>query len=82
MDFEEKPEQPKSSLAATACYLFSKKDLAYVNRLVESNNADAPGNLIKYLVQNTPVNGFVFDDYWFDIGSFESLKEAQVVYKQ
>jgi glucose-1-phosphate thymidylyltransferase len=80
-DFEEKPMEPKSALASTACYLFSKKDLGHVKYLVESGNADAPGNLIKHLAQNTEVHGFVFDEHWFDIGSFESLKEAEEKYE-
>ena len=27
IDFEEKPEYPKSNFAATACYIFSKSDV-------------------------------------------------------
>ena len=77
IDFEEKPAEPKSSLAATACYIFSRSDLTRVKELVEAGNADAPGNLIKYLAQKTVVHGFVFDDYWYDIGSFEALTEAE-----
>ncbi|MEK6969034.1 MAG: nucleotidyltransferase family protein [Nanoarchaeota archaeon] len=77
IDFEEKPAEPKSSLAATACYIFSKSNLAQVQELVETGNADAPGNLVKHLAQKTEVHGFVFDDYWYDIGSFEALTEAE-----
>lgn len=77
IDFEEKPMEPKSSLAATACYLFSKKDLPKIRMFKETSNADAPGNFIKYLAQNSEAYGFVFDDCWYDIGSFESLKEAE-----
>lgn len=77
IDFEEKPMEPKSSLASTACYLFSKKDLPKIRMFKETSNADAPGNFIKYLAQNSEAHGFVFDDYWYDIGSFESLKEAE-----
>lgn len=77
IDFEEKPLEPKSSLAATACYIFSRSDLARVKELVQVGNADAPGNLVKHLAQKTEVHGFVFDDYWYDIGSLEALTEAE-----
>ena len=82
IDFEEKPLQPKSSLAATACYIFNKDDLQQVKFLVESGNADAPGNLVKHLAKNTEVHGFVFNEEWFDIGSFESLQEAREAYDE
>ncbi len=82
VDFEEKPAEPRSTLAATACYLFSKCDLQLVEELVEKGGADAPGDLVKWLVQRSKVNGFVFDEHWFDIGSFESLKEAEEEYSK
>ena len=80
INFEEKPANPRSTLAATACYLFRKDDLKLVEELVERGGADAPGHLVKWLVQKSEVHGFVFDEHWFDIGSFESLKEAEAVY--
>jgi len=81
VDFEEKPLEPKSTLAATACYIFNKDDLRQVKVLVKSGNADAPGNLVKHLAMSTEVHGFIFDDHWYDIGSFESLQEAEEAYK-
>jgi glucose-1-phosphate thymidylyltransferase len=81
VNFEEKPAEPTSSLAATACYVFKKNDLKHVEKLVESKQVDAPGDLVKWLVGHSKLHGFVFDEPWFDIGSFESLKEAEVFYK-
>ncbi len=80
VDFEEKPLAPKSSLASTACYFFKKSDLSHIHNLLKAGKADAPGNLIKYLAENSEVHAFVFDEHWFDVGSFESLEEAQKVY--
>ncbi|MBI2125031.1 nucleotidyltransferase family protein [Candidatus Woesearchaeota archaeon] len=81
IDFEEKPLQPKSSLASTACYLFKKGDLPRTKILVAMGKADAPGNLIKYLAQDSEVHAFIFEEHWFDVGTFESLEEAKKVYK-
>ncbi len=78
--FEEKPTEPKSSLASTACYLFKKSDLSHLQDLIRIGKADAPGNLITHLAQTSEVHGFVFDEHWFDVGSFESLEEAKKVY--
>ena len=82
VDFEEKPTEPKSSLASTACYFFKKNDLLHIQNLVKTGKVDAPGNLIKYLAEKSEVHGFVFDEHWFDVGSFESLEEAKKVYER
>lgn len=79
--FEEKPLNPKSALASTACYFFKKEDFKHIETLIKTQKTDAPGNLIKYLAQNSEVHGFVFDQHWFDVGTFESLEEAQKVYQ-
>ena len=80
VDFEEKPLMPKSGLASTACYFFKKSDLSHIHNLLKAGKADAPGNLIKYLAENSKVHAFVFDEHWFDVGTFESLEEAKKVY--
>ena len=81
-DFEEKPLMPKSSLASTACYFFKKSDLSHIHNLLKAGKADALGNLIKYLAEKSEVHAFVFDEHWFDVGTFESLEEAKKVYKK
>ena len=80
--FEEKPANPKSSLASTACYLFKKNDLSNIRSLAQTGKADAPGNLIKYLSEVSEVHGFIFDEHWFDVGTVESLEEAKKVYQK
>ena len=81
VNFEEKPINPKSALASTACYLLKKEDLIHIGSLIKDQKADAPGNLIRYLTEVSEVNGFIFDEHWFDIGTFESLEEAKKVYE-
>lgn len=80
LEFEEKPLNPSSTLVSTACYLFTARDLAFVQDLVHTGKADAPGHLIRWLMEKSRVRGFVFNEPWFDIGSFESLQEAEEVY--
>ena len=81
IDFEEKPLVPRSSLASTACYLFCKRDLNLVDNLINEGRADNPGDLIKFLTLKSEIHGFVFNEHWFDVGSFESLELANKSYK-
>ncbi len=77
IDFLEKPENPPSTLISTACYYFSPDAVADVRRYIEEgNNPDAMGFFIEWLYRNRAVYGLPFAGYWFDVGSLESLKEA------
>ncbi len=75
--FEEKPEFPKSSLASTACYFFTKSDLEELEKCIrERRKPDNLGDFIKYLSSKKHVYGYIFTEKWFDIGSYEHLREA------
>ncbi len=75
--FEEKPSSPKSSLASTACYFFTKADLKLLEKCInEHQKPDNLGDFIKWLSSRTHVYGFVFTERWFDIGSHGQLGEA------
>ena len=77
IDFQEKPAAPTSSLASTACYIFSKTDIEDLERCIaENRKPDNSGDFIKYLSSKKDVYGFVFTETWFDIGSHDQLKDA------
>lgn len=81
--FEEKPEEPKSNLVSTACYLFSKEDLGLVKQYLKTKeNRDSIGYFIEYLQKNSEVYGFVFEEPWFDIGDPDSLADADLFLRQ
>lgn len=83
INFEEKPTEPKSSLAASATYLFSKEVLREIeNCLAENPNLDALGDLIKYLITKKPVYSYIIEGKWFDIGSFNQLEKAEEIYSK
>lgn len=71
MKFEEKPEQPKTTLAATACYLFPQEDLHFIREALEEKHFDRPGDLVKFIAEKKPVYGFQFSGYWFDVGTHD-----------
>ena len=77
-EFKEKPAQPQSTLIAMCLYYFPKDTLKLIADFVKSKNStDAAGGYIQWLVGQNRVYGFQFKGRWYDIGSLESLKEAQ-----
>lgn len=75
--FEEKPENPKSTLAATCIYVLPERSMKRVHEYLEDGNSDAPGHFIRWLCQNERVYGYTFQGYWSDIGTLESYEEAK-----
>jgi len=79
VEFNEKPEEPKSTLASTVIYLFPRKILPLISQyLDEGNSPDAPGHLLEWLIRRgITVYGYVFSKgVWHDIGTPESLRAA------
>jgi glucose-1-phosphate thymidylyltransferase len=75
--FEEKPEKPRSTLAAIALYYYSPKVLELVPiYLAAGNNPDQPGRFVQWLYQRQPVQTFQIKGKWLDIGSKETLEKA------
>lgn len=80
--FEEKPEKPKSSLIVMCLYYFPKETLGFINEYKAVSKAlDAAGSYIAWLSEKKNVYGFQFGGKWYDIGSIESLQEAQEYFK-
>ncbi|MBS7657307.1 nucleotidyltransferase family protein [Candidatus Bathyarchaeota archaeon] len=77
VDFQEKPDEPRSTLVSTACYVFTRDGVKCILRYLEKgNDPDKMGHFIEWLYKNEKVYGFIFSGIWFDIGSFESYHEA------
>jgi glucose-1-phosphate thymidylyltransferase len=73
----EKPEQPASTLASIAAYLFPAEHAALVRDYLEEGNApDQPGRFVVWLYPRVPVYGYRFDGDWLDIGDRSQLLEA------
>jgi glucose-1-phosphate thymidylyltransferase len=77
ISFAEKPAEPRSSLAATAAYLYTAEHVALIPQYLEEGNPpDAPGNFMAWLHSRAPVYGYRFTGDWLDIGNREQLLEA------
>lgn len=75
--FVEKPADPPSTLAATAAYLFMRRDAARIEEyLRQGNPPDQPGNFVAWLQARAPVYAYRFDGEWYDIGDHEQLLVA------
>ncbi len=80
-DFEEKPAKPQSTLAGIALYYFSRETVPmFTTYTAAGNNPDQPGRFIQWLYKQVPVKTHQIKGTWFDIGSKETLEEANKIF--
>ena len=81
-EFEEKPEKPKSTLASMGIYIFTYQELRkYLieDAKDEESKHDFGMNIIpKMLADNKKLYAYEFDGYWKDVGTVESLWQANM----
>ena len=81
LSFEEKPAHPASSQIGIALYYYPKAVLPLIRQYIaEGNNPDQPGRLIQWLYPRTAVYTWTVPGLWFDIGSKETLEEANRIF--
>ena len=72
IDFQEKPQRPRSTLASTACYVYPKDVLPLVSVFLQQaeSGQDAPGYFNEWLLKEKGIgiDPFVFETGWYDIG--------------
>jgi glucose-1-phosphate thymidylyltransferase len=75
--FVEKPEHPRTTLAATATYVYSREHAQLVASYLDGGNPpDQPGNYVAWLHKRVPVHAYRFSGGWYDIGDAAQLQEA------
>ena len=81
-EFEEKPEKPKSTLASMGIYIFSYKELRkylIADAADENSKHDFGMNIIPaMLADKKKLYAWTFDGYWKDVGTVESLWQANM----
>ena len=76
IEFQEKPDHPKSTLVSTGCFIFPQKNLKDIVHYAKKNN-DNLGGIFEYFTQKgDTVNVFKFKEDWVDIGSYEAYLRA------
>ncbi len=79
--FEEKPQHPESTLSAIALYYYPRGLLPLIHQYVaEGNHPDQPGRLVQWLYPRVPFYTWQVPGLWFDIGSKETLEEADRIF--
>ena len=79
--FEEKPRQPASTVTGIALYYYPRHTLPFIHQYIaEGNNPDQPGRLVQWLYPRTPVYTWRVPGLWYDIGSKETLEEANYIF--
>lgn len=80
-DFQEKPENPKSTLAGTCVYSFNKDSIRFLHEYSKkSKNRDTTGKYIDWLLERTDVYGYVFRGMWLDVGHKDTLASAKKLF--
>jgi glucose-1-phosphate thymidylyltransferase len=74
--FEEKPKEPKSTLASTGCSIIPKALLPVLLDFAKRKPDNLGGIFEEFLSKGTPVDCFTFTEPWFDVGSYEAYLEA------
>ncbi|MCI7126206.1 MAG: glucose-1-phosphate adenylyltransferase [Agathobaculum sp.] len=81
-EFEEKPAQPKSTLASMGIYIFSWKQLRQYlidDEADETSSNDFGKNIIPAMLRaGEKLVSYRFEGYWKDVGTIESLWEANM----
>ena len=82
VEFEEKPEHPKSNLASMGIYIFNWKLLRKI-LLADMKNPDSHHDFGKDVIpcllnDNKTLAAYKFKGYWKDVGTIDSLWEANM----
>lgn len=82
VEFEEKPEKPKSNLASMGIYIFNWKQLRKA-LTADMKNPDSSHDFGKDIIPNFLNEGkalyaYKFEGYWKDVGTIDSLWEANM----
>jgi glucose-1-phosphate thymidylyltransferase len=79
--FEEKPKEPKSTLTGIALYFYPRATIPLIKQYIaEGNNPDQPGRFVQWLYPRSPVYTWRVPGLWYDIGSKETLEEANKIF--
>lgn len=81
LSFTEKPERPETTLVGIALYYYPRTTLPLIRQYIaEGNNPDQPGRLMQWLCPRIPVLAWPVPGIWYDIGSKETLDEANRIF--
>lgn len=82
VDFEEKPEHPKSEYGVPCMYILTEPSLGLIGNYLDAfggdrGKSDAPGHFIAWLHKQTPVHAYRFSEPMHCIGDAASYERVQ-----
>jgi glucose-1-phosphate thymidylyltransferase len=71
--FDEKPENPATTITSIPFYIYPKETLKFISEYLKTGaSADAPGSIISWLVGKIDCFAYnIRDGYYFDVGTIE-----------
>lgn len=82
LEFDEKPENPKSNLASMGVYVFTWKKLKEyleADNLIEESSHDFGKDILPAMMENgEKMIAYPFKGYWKDVGTVDSFWEANM----
>ena len=75
--FEEKPEQPRSTLKSFLCYCFPKELRKAIKEYLSTHDADATGHFLEWLVSHQRVRGHLLSGTVTPVGTLEEHAAIQ-----
>jgi glucose-1-phosphate adenylyltransferase len=76
INWEEKPEKPRSNLASMGIYVFNTKFLKHC--LEKVNGFDFGKHVIPWVLKNYTAYAFPFYDYWQDVGTIKAYWDTNM----
>jgi glucose-1-phosphate thymidylyltransferase len=79
VNFEEKPEHPKTKIVGTGCYVLTQKDVRGLKGYVRDvERTDNMGEFIRYLIhQGSMVSALEYRGKWCDIGTYADYEDLR-----
>ena len=82
LSLEEKPEAPKSHWCTPPFYYYTRQDAAKIREAIADGcGTDAPGSLVAWMCQRSPMHSMEMPGSRYDIGNLESYETVQHTYR-
>lgn len=82
LSLEEKPEAPKSHWCTPPFYYYTRQDAAKIREAIAGGcGTDAPGSLVAWMCQRSPMHSMEMPGSRYDIGNLESYETVQRTYR-
>ena len=83
ISIEEKPEQPRSNLAMTGCYVCDNQCFTFIRNLQPSARGELEiTDMLKGYMQQGRLKATILQDEWIDAGTIESLYKASSMVRE